>query len=177
MNINQSLIARHPSLTQEEFCEYWYTKHAPLVVPMFLYSGTQHYEQALLETDLSLQIHGPLTYTTPSASSDLEIQLHHFSGAAAILRRQPSSDNPSPTPKWVQDYYTEVVVIDERKFLVSEAANHYVRVPPETVNGDKKVIIQDGKCLIEVGDEVWKVWREYEARGGMEVEESKARED
>jgi len=74
-------------------------------------------------------------------------------------------DNPAPMPKWKQAYYQEVILPDERRFLVSEALEHIARVPPGTVKGETKVVIQDGKSLIEVSDEVWRVWREYEARG------------
>lgn len=44
------------------------------------------------------------------------------------------------------------------------------RVPPQTVKGERKVVIDAGKSLIEVKDEVWKVWREYEAREKEEEE-------
>ncbi|KAE8443321.1 hypothetical protein EG329_001964 [Mollisiaceae sp. DMI_Dod_QoI] len=81
-------------------------------------------------------------------------------------------DNPPPMPKWKEDYYKEVILPDERRFLFSEALDHIFRVDPGTVKGDKKVVIDEGKCLIEVGDEVWKVWKEYEARGN-EKEEGK----
>jgi hypothetical protein len=68
-------------------------------------------------------------------------------------------------PKWKFDYYQEVVLADERRFLCSEAMEHILRVPPKSVQGERKVVIENGKCLIEVEDEVWRVWREYEKRG------------
>lgn len=74
-------------------------------------------------------------------------------------------DAPSSLPKWKQDYYHDVILVDERRFLVSEALDHIFRVGPGTVKGRRMVVIQDGKPLVEVGEEVWRVWREYEARG------------
>jgi hypothetical protein len=67
-------------------------------------------------------------------------------------------------PKWKKDYYTDVILRDERRFLISEALDHIYRVDPGTVKGERKLIIEDGKCLIEVREEVWMVWREYENR-------------
>lgn len=74
-------------------------------------------------------------------------------------------DMPTPMPKWKDDYYKEIILSDERRFLVSEALEHILRVDPGTVTGEKKVIIENGKCLVEVKEEIWKVWREYEIRG------------
>lgn len=71
-------------------------------------------------------------------------------------------------PKWKEDYYQEIILPDERRFLVNEALDHIVRVPPGTVKGERKVVIGEGKCLIEVSEEIWGVWREYEGRGKEE---------
>ena len=78
---------------------------------------------------------------------------------------QPMLDNPPPMPKWKQAYYDEIIKVDERRFLISEALDHIYRVDPGTVKGDRKVVIEEGKSLVEVSEEIWKVWREYEARG------------
>jgi hypothetical protein len=73
-------------------------------------------------------------------------------------------DNPPPMPQWKADYYREVILPDERRFLVSDALDHIFRVSPGSVKGERKVIIEEGECLIEVGDDIWRVWREYEDR-------------
>lgn len=77
-------------------------------------------------------------------------------------------DAPSTLPKWKQDYYREVILPDERRFLASEALEHIFRVKPQTVTGERKVVIKEGKQLVEVAEEVWRVWREYESRGEKE---------
>jgi hypothetical protein len=59
----------------------------------------------------------------------------------------------------------DVILVDERRFLVSEAMEHIHRVPPMTVEGTRKVVIQKGKCLIDVPETAWEVWRLYEERG------------
>jgi len=57
--------------------------------------------------------------------------------------------------------------VDERHFLVSEAIQHILRVSGGGVTGKKKVVIEDGQIAegVDVSDEIWKVWREYEKRG------------
>jgi hypothetical protein len=32
------------------------------------------------------------------------------------------------------------------------------------VVGERKVVIQDGKCMIDIPEAVWAIWREYEAK-------------
>ncbi len=107
MPINQGLLKRNPSITPEQFSESWYDCHAQLVVPFFLHFVITYYAQ----------IHTPLSTFSP----DLDIS--SFSGAAEM----PSEDvlkilTPDPPmPKWVQDYYEEVISVDEKKLLESLA--------------------------------------------------------
>lgn len=96
-----------------------------------------------------------------------------WDGAAGSVRPDPANERVKETPPWVQAYYREVVLEDEKRFLLSEALLHMKVVDPGLVNGERKVIIQDGKCVIEVADNVWRLWREYEARGKEEEERAK----
>jgi hypothetical protein len=73
--------------------------------------------------------------------------------------------DPGKVPKYVMDYYAEVVLVDEKRFLVSVATEHMKRVEPGTVRGERRVVIQDGKSLVEIPEGIWEVWREYEKRG------------
>lgn len=70
-----------------------------------------------------------------------------------------------------------MVKVDERRFLVSEALDHIKRVAPRTVKGEVRVVIQEGKPLVEVPEEIWSVWKEYEARGKEEEAAAVAAED
>lgn len=188
--IGLALLKRNPAMTPEEFSHHWFTKHAPLVVPLFLDSGVQHYEQARGDRPLSLkflplynivscskriislplpttQMHGPLTSAEPTLVTT------DWDGAAGTVRPPVTVNGaPAPPPQWKQDYYNEVVLADERRFLVSEARLHIQMVGPGTVRGARRVVIQEGKCVIEVSDAVWRIWRQYEARGrdGSKVE-------
>ncbi|KFX88100.1 hypothetical protein O988_09154 [Pseudogymnoascus sp. VKM F-3808] len=154
MDINkmdQALLKRNPSLTPAEFSHHWYHVHAPLVVPFFLHSGIQHYEQ----------MHSPLSTDDPN------LDVSAWDGVAG-LPPQEVLDAPSQMPKWKEDYYCDVILPDEKRFLVSAALEHIFRVGPGTVKGERKVVIKEGKAVIEVGEEVWRVWREYERRGEKE---------
>ncbi|KAL2067548.1 hypothetical protein VTL71DRAFT_1973 [Oculimacula yallundae] len=162
--MDQGLLTRHPSLTPEQFSSHWYNKHAPLVVPMFLYLGVQHYEQ----------IHGPFTVQESTSSSQFPIpDTQTFDGVVALPPAPLSGTLPAGTPAWVQAYYDEVVKVDEKRFLVSEALEHIVRVPPGSVKGIKKVVIEGGEVKIDVPEGVWEVWRGFEGRGKEEGKEGK----
>jgi hypothetical protein len=100
-----------------------------------------------------------------------------WDGAAGIVRGDGAGEPKKETPGWISAYYRDVVVADERRFLVSEAQLHYKRVGPGRVNGERRVVMQDGKCMIQVGDEVWRVWREYEARGREEQQEQQQQQE
>jgi hypothetical protein len=151
MPINQGLLKRNPALTPKEFSDSWYGRHAQLVTPFFLHSGVTYYAQ----------IHGPLSNTTP------DLDLSPFSGAAEI----PSEDvlkifaPDPPMPQWKKDYYEEVILKDEKRLLESLATEHLVQVGEGTVNGVRRVVIEGGESRIDVEEEVWRVWRGYEARG------------
>jgi hypothetical protein len=65
-------------------------------------------------------------------------------------------------------YYLNVILPDERRFLISEAKQHMKVVPLGSIAGDRKVIIDGGKSVIEDGEaqdgqrEALRVWREYQ---------------
>ncbi|CZT11773.1 uncharacterized protein RCO7_08654 [Rhynchosporium graminicola] len=155
--MDQGLLIRNPGLTPEEFSKHWYTVHAPLVVPMFLYLGVRNYEQ----------IHAP--FDLPSSSSTLNTST--FDGVVALPPPPLSGILPEGIPRWVQAYYDEVVKVDEKRFLVSEALKHIVRVTPGSVGGDVRVVIGEGKVLVDVPERVWQVWRGYEEQSGKEEED------
>jgi hypothetical protein len=156
MPINQGLLKRNPSLSPKEFSDSWYGRHAQLVVPFFLHSGVTYYAQ----------IHAPLS----TKLSDLDLSA--FSGAAEM----PSEDvlkifaPDLPMPKWKKEYYEEVILVDEKRLLESLATEHIVQVEEGAVSGEKRVIIQAGKSVIQVEEGIWEVWRGYEQRGKQSKE-------
>ncbi|TVY53830.1 hypothetical protein LSUE1_G009495 [Lachnellula suecica] len=140
----QSLLKRSPNMTLEEFKEQWLRGHAPKAVPLFLHFGVEYY----------VQIHAPLTTTTP----DLDLTPYSVAGeATAPSALVTAMTTGAGTPQWVLDYYREVVLVDERRCLLTDSMKHMLPVPPGTVNGVKEVIIREGICEIEVPEAVWEV--------------------
>jgi hypothetical protein len=110
-------------------------------------------------------MHSPLTTLSPTLSALLST----YDGVAGMPSQSDLDAFPPPTlAKWKLDYYQQVILVDERRFLVSEAMEHIHRVPPMTVEGTRKVVIREGKCLIDVPETVWEVWRLYEEWGKAE---------
>lgn len=110
-------------------------------------------------------MHGPLTTTSLALSALVST----YDGVAGMPSQSDLDAFPPPTlAKWKLAYYREVILVDERRFLVSEAMEHIHRVPPMTVEGVRKVVIHDGKCLIDAPDNVWEVWRLYDEWGKAE---------
>ncbi|RDL35830.1 uncharacterized protein BP5553_06442 [Venustampulla echinocandica] len=153
----QALLKRNPALTKEQFSEYWYNNHALCVVPMFLHCGVQSYAQ----------VHGPLHTNDPELSTTLS----EWDGAAETELTPlllAALTDPSSVPKWIVEYHHHVMLQDERQFLTSEAMQHLKQVGEGTVTGVRKVIIENGKCVVEIPESVWSVWREYEKKGNAE---------
>ena len=110
-------------------------------------------------------MHGPLKTSSPALSALVST----YDGVAGMPSQSDLAAFPPPTlAKWKLDYYQQVILVDERRFLVSEAMEHIHRVPPMTVEGTRKVVIREGKCLIDVPELVWEVWRLYEEWGKAE---------
>lgn len=102
---SQALITRYPSMTQKEFSDHWYNKHAPIVLPYFLSFGFQYYAQVLpfhpaffprllacsflaISTANMPQTHGPLT----SKNEEVQKILGDFDGAAQSINPAPSTE-------------------------------------------------------------------------------------
>lgn len=71
----------------------------------------------------------------------------------------------TPTPQWKQDYYKEVILKDEIRLLGCPAAEQILQVGPETVQGERKVLIKDGKATFDIPESVLELWGSYEKRG------------
>ncbi|RDI85895.1 hypothetical protein Vi05172_g4149 [Venturia inaequalis] len=143
--IPQALLRRKPFTTKEQFSTYWFEKHAAIVLPYFLANGVDYYAQ----------IHDPIL-TTKISAEDLNVS--EWDGAAELKFKDPKPEGPEGANRYFQD----IVLADERKFLVSEALEHYKMVDGGTVTGDRKVIIEDGKVVYELCYlENVKIWQMY----------------
>lgn len=54
---------------------------------------------------------------------------------------------------------------DEKRLLESLATEDLVQVAEGTVSGEREVVIEGGKSLVEFDESIWEVWRTYEKRG------------
>jgi hypothetical protein len=85
------------------------------------------------------------------------LNVSDWDGAAEmIFERGPDFKSTAKS----DDYYQKVILPDERAFLMSEALQHLRWMDPGTVVGDKVVIIEDGKAMIDCEETmgVWKGW-------------------
>lgn len=148
-------------MIKEVFTEKWLGHHAQISVPLFLHFKAEFYAQ----------VHGPFTTTDPN----LGVNLSKYDVAGELIASPDlitAITTPAGPTKWIYDYYNEVVLADERRCLEDEAMKQLQVFPPlpaGTVIGRKEVVIRDGKCVVEIPDEVWAVWIEYERRGDGEL--------
>lgn len=73
---SQALISRNRALTQEEFSDHWYSKHAAIVLPYFLSLGYQYYAQVLPHR-LTTPISPPFSHIHAGPSLRVELSLMH----------------------------------------------------------------------------------------------------
>jgi len=152
----QALLKRHPSMTQEEFSAAW-LRHGAIVLPYFLSYGCQYYAQ----------IHWPLSApSTPSLSAE---EMAGWDGAAESIHANPRLVLSEEEKAWREAYYEDVILPDERRFLVSAATEHMKIV--EGVTGRKTAVVEGGVGKIEVPEDIMRVWRSYEERGQKEGKE------
>lgn len=144
--VPQALLKRNPTMSTEEFSTHWFKNHAAIVLPYFLANGVDYYAQ----------IHNP-TLTSPiTAPKDLDIS--EWDGAAELRFRDVRPEQTAAGKK----YFEEVILMDERRFLVGEALGHVRMVGAGVVTGERRVIIEDGKVVCGLDwVENGKIWEGY----------------
>ena len=55
-------------------------------------------------------------------------------------------------PKVSKKYHLEVIMPDEKRFLLDEALKHLQGIEPGAVDGDRVELIVDGKAVVGVGE-------------------------
>jgi hypothetical protein len=154
-NGRMSLLKRHPSLTREQFSDYWLNNHAATAIPWALASGCVYYAQ----------IHNPRLTAAATASPPADLDITEWDGAAELVFQPPPDFQESVKAK---DFFRRVVVPDEKKFLIDEARKHAKFVGAGTVEGQRIVLVENGKIVVG-GDgrprvditEAMKVWDEW----------------
>ncbi|KAI1611239.1 hypothetical protein EDD37DRAFT_443605 [Exophiala viscosa] len=143
----QALLKRRASYTKEQFSAHW-LKHGAKVTPWALENGVTFYAQ----------IHNPSI--APGVTVPSTVNILEWDGAAEmVFGRGPDLKSTSKS-----DYYHQKVILpDERAFLTSEALQHLQWMDPGAIVGDKVIIIQDGKALIDCEEDM-KIWNEWPAK-------------
>ena len=152
-NGQMGLLKRHPSITREQFSDYWLNKHAPAAIPWALANGCVNY----------VEIHN----LRPTKTTPADLDISGWDGAAELVFQPPPDFQESAKSK---DFFRKVVVTDEKKFLVDEARKHARFVDAGTVEGERVVLVENGKLVVgEDGrpvvdiTEAMKAWDEWVA--------------
>lgn len=180
-NPRQALLKRSASYTREKFSTHW-LKHGSKVTPWALDNGVTYYAQVRIPTireashtaavslmsvicvqvtvgihrlTVSLQIHNPRVAHGVTVPSNFNIS--GWDGAAEMaFERGPDFKSTAKS----DDYYQNVILPDERTFLVCEALQHLQWMDPGAIVGDKIVFLQGGKALIDCEEDM-KIWNNW----------------
>ncbi|KAK0874067.1 hypothetical protein LTS02_000449 [Friedmanniomyces endolithicus] len=167
--LTQNLLKRRAGITIEEFRKHYIERHGKLAIPWFLANGVTYYAQTPNPPGFRpqtcspwyiSQIHRPLHWTSPSAREKHESTIHlddwDAIGEVAFAEGYGTFSN-APA------YYQQVILPDERRFLLDEAFKHMKIVDADCVGGERIEFIVDGEAV--VGYEEWRgVFGEYDGK-------------
>lgn len=162
-----TLFNPHPSISEDEFFDHWYSIHARLVVPWALHYNIVEYTQ----------------YITPKPLRDVLAQgkssengvrgVSPYSAVADLYVR----DYEDFLKAFHDKYYLEVIKADEDTFIdkgqslqAQDGSTVHAEEPPVynsrfmTAMGQNRNIIKDSKPMVEVSKEIWDRWHEYRQR-------------
>lgn len=161
-------VFRRPSITHAEFCTHWLQTHGPIATLCFLQPGN------IVEYT---QIHLPDAQDR-SGSAEAKEKLLPFDGVG-LLTTKRVPDAQGAQNQGIDEYYKNVVLPDERRFLHEESGLTPVKKSPPIVEilpmgasewkqlalevgGVRHTLIRDGKSTIALPEEVseeFKRWR------------------
>jgi hypothetical protein len=81
----------------------------------------------------------------PGAPGQEGLDIGEWDGAAEMKALYPEK----MAAAFKDPYYLNVILPDEQRFLISEAMEHMKIVPLGTISGDRKLIIDDRKAIID----------------------------
>ena len=102
-----------------------------------------------------------LRWSSPEISQKYsDVDISNFDAATETAFADPGGATVG------SDFYNNVILPDERRFLFSEATKHMVVVEPGTVVGDRVEFIIDGNPVVEFGE--WQtLWDELSEKGKL----------
>lgn len=158
------LLTRHPSLTHDQFSDYWLHHHAAVGIPWALANHCVSY----------VQIHDP-TFSAAARAHPPDWDMAAYDGAAELTFAPPAGFEETAKSK---DFFQKVLVPDEKRFLKGEARAIARFVDAGLVEGKRIVLVEGGK--LKVGDdgksvvdmtEAFRVWDQWVVEGEEQTKE------
>ncbi|KAK3072934.1 hypothetical protein LTR53_005933 [Teratosphaeriaceae sp. CCFEE 6253] len=152
----QALLKRRAGSSIKEFKEHYIQRHAPIALPWALANGVSYYAQ----------LHQPLRWATP------ELEAKYTAAGVNLMDWDAAGEMHFPPVLTLEDFYrakvghayhVEVIVPDERRFLLASAFEHMGGVQPGAVVGERVEFIVGGKAVVEFG-KAKGVWEGYGGR-------------
>ncbi|KAK6442081.1 hypothetical protein LTR95_001700 [Oleoguttula sp. CCFEE 5521] len=158
--IGQGLLKRRTGMTHESFRQYYVEHHGPVALPWCFAMGVTYYAQVShhLSSFLRLQvltqgkIHRPLRWASDTAREKYSqtVDLEQWDAVAEMLFPFDFDfGNWLAAGTVGKQYFQDVILPDERRFLLSNAMEHLQGVDAGSVVGDRIVLMQNGKATVE----------------------------
>ncbi|KAK5135782.1 hypothetical protein LTR08_004608 [Meristemomyces frigidus] len=144
------LLKRRAATTTEAFRKHYTERHSRLVMPWCLANGVTYYAQ----------LHGPLAWASPaSPKSTSDIEIGDWDAVAEMVFPNGKIGGVGMA------YYENIILLDERVFLLRNALDHMKVVEPRSVTGERVEFIIDSKAVVGGWEEWQSLWDEYLAKG------------
>ncbi|OQN97978.1 hypothetical protein B0A48_16283 [Cryoendolithus antarcticus] len=143
--IGQGLLKRRAGMSHEAFRQYYVEHHGPVALPWCFAMGVKYYAQ----------IHKPLRWANDAVREKYSqtINLEQWDAVAEMLFPVDFDFGKWLTAGSVgKQYFHDVILPDERRFLLSNAMEHLQGVEAGSVVGDRVVLIENGKAAVEYGE-------------------------
>nr|OQO22913.1 hypothetical protein B0A51_11087 [Rachicladosporium sp. CCFEE 5018] len=140
--IGQGLLKRRAGMSHEAFKQYYVDHHGPVALPWCFAMGVKYYAQ----------IHKPLRWANDAVREKYSqtIDLEQWDAVAEMLFPIDFDFGEWFASSTVgKRYFQDVILPDERRFLLSNAMEHLQGVDAGSVVGDRIVLIADGKAAVE----------------------------
>jgi hypothetical protein len=171
----QALLKRKIGTSIEDFRNDYIDRHAPIAIPWCLSNRVTYYAQVsgktwiprfdylyhstahnnMIQLTSPDQIHRPLRWTSPELEAKykhLGINLEDWDAVAEMVFPPVVTIDDYYRPKVGKKYHLEVILPDEKRFLLDEALKHLQGVEPGAVDGERVELIVDGKAVVSVGE-------------------------
>ena len=158
------LFKSRPDQTEKQFYDHWWYNHAPLCIPWALHYNFVEYTHYLTSSENQLAL------AQGKDSQGGTRSMSPFTAAADFYIK----DYQDYLAAFRDPYYLEIVMKDENNFVDKGQAEGSARDDrSDSMDGSARAIsmmgycrsaIKDGKAVIDVPEEVWTKWNDYQSR-------------